>query len=230
LQTIAKWCCKMEKTKILFFHTSPAAINPLKNYYQENAPELEIINFLDDGILEFFTLEKSVLITQLMVEWIKAAQNYHQVKACLITCSAVTRGQLNDIGDQSDIPVLKVDLPMLESAIDSGERIGIIASFPPGAKSSMETLYELAHEKEKKLILVQIFKPEAYDALLQGNISLHDQLILKEIEKNREECDAYVLTQVSLAHLKEKVEKTTRKPVFASPQESLTQIRRILNL
>ena len=218
------------KTKILFFHTSSAAIGPLKNYYREHAPELEIVNILDDGILEYFKLENLPIITQMMVEGIKRAENFHRIKACVITCSAVTRSQLRDIEHQSDVPVLKVDLPMLESAIESGKKIGVIASFPPGARSSLATLHELARERNKKVQLIEIFKPEAYDALLQGNIALHDELMLNEIEKSKEDCDAYVLTQVSLAHLNDKVEHKVKRPVFASPQESLTKLRKMLNL
>jgi hypothetical protein len=39
------------KIPVSFLHTSPAAIGPLMQYYSEQAPDLEITNQLDDGLL-----------------------------------------------------------------------------------------------------------------------------------------------------------------------------------
>ena len=44
----------MNKTKIAFIHTSPAAIGPLMQFYGEAAPDLEITNLLDDGLLRLY--------------------------------------------------------------------------------------------------------------------------------------------------------------------------------
>jgi Asp/Glu/hydantoin racemase len=220
----------MERHKVLFIHASQAAMVPINEYYQENAPELQLINILDDGLLELFKLNHMSEAANTIIQLVRLAQNFHHVKAVLITCSALARPQLHEIKAQIDIPVVKVDLPMLQNTVEMAEKIGIIASFPPGAKSSMDTLLELAREKKKDIRMVKIFNSDAYDALLKGDVDLHDKLILKEIQRNTEACDAYILTQVSLAHLKESVERQTHKPVFASPQESLVEIRKSLGI
>ncbi len=39
------------KRSVAFVHTSPAAVGPLMQFYAEAAPEFEITNLLDDGLL-----------------------------------------------------------------------------------------------------------------------------------------------------------------------------------
>ena len=40
--------------KVALIHASPAAIAPLMQFYGEAAPELEVTNLLDDGLLRLF--------------------------------------------------------------------------------------------------------------------------------------------------------------------------------
>lgn len=220
----------MTKRKIAFIHTSPAAINPLMQFYSATAPELEITNLLDDGILRLLSADNSNAAQNRLAEMLKAATETYAVELAMVTCSSVSVETVNNLNRQFDVPVLKIDYPMAQQAVRKGGKIGVAATFSPTIIPTSKLLNEAATEAGLSIELVTEVAPEAYDALLAGDTATHDKLLLSLIEQlvNRG-VSSVVLAQVSMARILSQLEGKFEIPILSSLPTSLETVQKTLH-
>ena len=75
----------MEKRKVAFVHTSPAAVGPLMQFYAEAAPELEITNLLDDGLLRLLAAKEYDTAEARLTDMVRVAADVYRAEAALVT-------------------------------------------------------------------------------------------------------------------------------------------------
>lgn len=219
----------MSKRRITFVHTSPAAIEPLKRFYTRAAPEIEVTNLLDDGILGLFSSDSEELVQRRFDEMIDTARDIYQAELVMLTCSAVTKKMLDRLRAASRIPVLKIDEPLARSAVRAGRKIGVVVSFAPSVETTRKLLIDAAAEAESEIELVWQIIPEAYRSLLAGDHGEHDRLLKAAIEQLATHgVDAIVLAQVSMARIVEGLNGENSVPIFTSLDTSLTAVNRVL--
>jgi len=217
------------KRQIAFIHTSPAAIAPLVQFYGEAAPELEITNLLDDGILRHFRSRDERAAEERLMELLNIARRAYGAEAALVTCSSVS-GELRErLRRAFDFPVLKIDDPMAERAVMAGRRIGVAATFPPTVETTGQLLQEAAAATGREVEIITEVAPEAYQALLAGDHHTHDELLLALLQRlDEQKVDTIVLAQVSMARVFAQVEGKLRAPVLTSLHTSLDAVRQAL--
>lgn len=219
----------MTKRKVAFVHTSSAAINPLMGFYNETAPELEITNLLDDGILRLLSANDSQAAQRRLADMLKAAVETYAVELGMITCSSVSNETVKDLNDAFDLPVLKIDYPMARQAVKAGGKIGIAATFSPTLVPTSKLLNEAATEAGTSIELVTEVAPEAYDALLIGDTATHDKLLLSLLERlSKRDVAAIVLAQVSMARILSQLDGRFDIPILSSLPTSLEAVREAL--
>jgi Asp/Glu/hydantoin racemase len=217
------------KRQIAFIHTSPAAIAPLAQFYGEAAPELEITNLLDDGILRFFRLGAQQAAEEQLIELIEIARNVYGAEVALVTCSSVSGEMRERLRRAFDFPVLKIDDPMARRAVMAGSRIGVAVTFPPTVETTGKLLREAAAEAGRAVEIITEVAPEAYHALLSGDQRKHDELLLALINRLDEQCvDAIVLAQVSMARVFPQLSERLKAPVLTSLHTSLDAVHQAL--
>jgi Asp/Glu/hydantoin racemase len=217
------------KRRVSFLHTSPAAIPPLMRFYSQAAPDLEVINILEDGLLRFFTAGDWSAAENRLHDMLGVARDTYHAEVVMITCSAVPRSVLEPLQERARIPVFAIDGPMARSAVKAGNRIGVAVTFPPTAELTRALLLETAAEMGKSIELVLEVVPAAYDALLAGNAEDHDRLLLAGIDRlAQQNVDIIVLAQVSMARVQPGLEVRLSIPVFSSLETSLGAIRELL--
>ena len=220
----------MEKRKVAFIHTSPAAVGPLMQFYTEAAPELEITNLLDDGILRLLAAQDSATAQGRLTDMIKVAAETYGAEAAMITCSSVAKEMVGRISERFELPVLKIDYPMARQAVRAGGKIGVAATFPPTLGPTRKLLSEAAEEAGIGVELIEDVTPEAYDALLSGDAERHDELLLASISRlEAQRVSVIVLAQVSMARILPKVNGRVSVPVLSSLHTSLEAIRGALD-
>ncbi|MBI3210167.1 MAG: hypothetical protein HYZ37_14875 [Candidatus Solibacter usitatus] len=213
------------KRNVAFIHTSPAAIPPLADYFRANAPELEITNLLDDGILRFFSRGMEREAESRLSDMLCAARDAYHSELAMVTCSAVSRNLVLRLSDSMGIPIVKIDDALAVKAVAAGKRLGILVTFPPTQAVTSKLILDTAAESGCNVDLTFRVIPEAYEAILGGRPELHDQLLLAAIEEfGRQKLDAIVLAQVSMARLLTKLPPLPM-PVLSSLTASLTTIR-----
>ncbi|MGH9842919.1 MAG: aspartate/glutamate racemase family protein [Blastocatellia bacterium] len=221
------------KRPIAFIHTSPAAIAPLVQFYSEAAPELEITNLLDDGILRLFAARHSEAAERRLAEMIGVAREAYGAEMALVTCSSVSGAMLEALRRAAGMPVLKIDEPMARQAVRMGRRIGVAVTFPPTLETTSQLLSDAAAEAGTEVEIVAEVAPEAYQALLSGDHAAHDDLLLAAIKRlDAQNVDAIVLAQVSMARLLPQLARRAgeiKAPVLSSLTSSLAAIREALH-
>jgi Asp/Glu/hydantoin racemase len=219
----------MSKRSVAFIHTSPAAIGPLMQFYGEAAPELEITNLLDDGLLRLLAAKNLSTAEGRLAEMIKAASETYGAELAMITCSSVSKEIAQRLDDDFDLPILKIDYPMARQAVRSGKTIGVAATFPPTLEPTCRLLSEAAAEAGMTIEIIQEVEPEAYKALLANDSQKHDELLLAAIERlEKQEVSAIVLAQVSMARILPRIHGRVAVPVLSSLHTSLEAIREAL--
>ncbi len=217
------------KRKIAFIHASPAAIGPLMQFYSKEAPELEITNLLDDGIIRLFATKNMEATKKRLREMIETACTFYGVEVAMLTCSAAPRRMLEELRGKVDLPLLKIDEPMARAAVRAGQRIGVVVTFPPTLEITNNLLKDAAAEAGLTIEIMKRIVPKAHHALLAGNNATHNELLITGIKQLAEEpVDAILLAQVSMAQIMPQLEGQISIPVFNSLHTSLPAIRSLL--
>ncbi|MCC6587172.1 MAG: hypothetical protein IT168_10810 [Bryobacterales bacterium] len=213
---------------VAFLHTSPAAIPPLMQFYTEAAPDLQITNLLDDGLLRMLSAGDRARARERLAEMLDTAQRYYNASAALVTCSSVSTAMVRDIQRSSPIRVLKIDTPMARAAVGIGGRIGICVTFKPTIAPTTRLIEEAAQDAGTTVELIPEVMEDAYTALLGGRPEEHDRILLAGIQKlSTLGVNAIVLAQVSMARILPKVSAVTSTPVLSSLSTSLQALRNL---
>jgi Asp/Glu/hydantoin racemase len=217
------------KRVLTFIHTSPAAIGPLMQFYSKAEPDWEITNLLDDGILRFFKAGQLDLVEERLREMLAAARTTYEAEAALITCSSVPSGMVQTLANASPMPVLKIDDPMAQRALETGSRIGVAVTFAPTQEPTRRLLMDAAAQANRKIDLDVEMIEGAYDALLTNDFDTHDRLLIEACERlASRNADAIVLAQVSMARAEHRIRQRVNVPVYSSLSTSLEALRRLL--
>lgn len=216
------------KRQIACIHTSAAAIAPIMQYYGQMAPEFEITNLLDDGVLRFFRGGDLLSAERRFREMLAAASAY-RAELGMITCSALPKTLMANLRESVAFPLLKIDTPMAEQAVRLGRRIGVVVTFLPTLAPTTDLLKNAAAEAGVTVELSPCVVDEAYAALLGGDPERHDALVLDAIRMlEGRDLDSIVPAQVSMARLLPKIEGRVRIPCLSSLPASLEAVRRSL--
>ena len=216
-------------TPVSFIHTSPAAIPPLMQYYGEHAPDLELTNQLDDGLLRYLSRGATEQAERRLGQMVATAHEDYGARVALVTCSSVTTEMVAKLQENAGIPLLKIDNPMAEEAVRAGKRLGVIMSFRPTVEPTTRLLRQAAERAGTEVELINGLVTEAYDALLGGRPEEHDRLLLARIDELAGGgVNGIVLAQVSMARLLPKLQGRLKIPVFSSLPSSLNRIRAAL--
>lgn len=216
----------MKKRKIALIHTSPAAIAPLMRFYNDAAPELEITNQLDDGLLRLLAAKEHDTVEERLAEMSTVAVRTYGAELLMVTCSSVTKGMVERLAPLFDLPVLKIDYPMAREAVAAGSRIGVAATFPPTVAPTTQLITEAAQDAGATIEIIQEVVPTAYDALLSGDERAHDDQLCAGVERLAAKgVDVVVLAQISMARVLPRLEGKLAVPVLSSLHTSLSAIR-----
>ena len=219
------------KRRITLLHASPAAVAPLMNYYSAAAPELEITNILEDGILRLLAAGNLSAVERRLHNMIAAAVEDYDAELVMMTCSSVPKGMLKALRDEAEVPLLKIDEPMARCAVSAGAHIGVAVTFPPTRETTHRLLQDAAEEAGVQVEISDEVLPLAYRALLAGDLETHDAVLLAGIDRLAESgAEAIVLAQVSMARVLLKARERVSVPVLTSLDSSLDAIREILSL
>ncbi|MFL6256912.1 MAG: aspartate/glutamate racemase family protein [Pyrinomonadaceae bacterium] len=219
------------KRSVAFIHTSPAAVGPLMQFYAEAAPELEITNLLDDGLLRLLATGRAADVRRRLSEMLRAAAETYEPELAMVTCSSVSKEMSDSLARGFPFPVLKIDYPMARRAVRAGRRIGVAATFAPTLVPTSRLLREAAAEAGAEIEIVEEVAPEAYTALLSNDTQTHDELLASAVERlQNKDVSTVVLAQVSMARTLPLIERSARVPVLTSLHTSLEAIREALSL
>lgn len=157
--------------------------------------------------------------------------------AILLTCSTMGRSypSVERAAAEYGVPVVQIDQPMMQKAVDVGNNILIIATHGPTVDSTRLMLEETAAASGKahSIRYEGCIIEEAFDLLGEGRLEDHNRLIENEIRKavQNKRVDCVVLAQLSMSIFKiehPNAEQTFGVPVLCSGEEGFLRIRELL--
>jgi Asp/Glu/hydantoin racemase len=204
-------------------HATMNSVQPILEAFKENAPEVKLLNFMDEGLID--ELNQTNIVTERMIEQlvflIKRAES-RGVDGILLTCSSFSP-YVEGIKGQFSVPVLSADIAMLEQAIELSDRIGVIATVGAAGPTTTKLLKEISEKKNREVEIKTHVLTEAFTALQKGDISKHNQLIREKVIELSEISDVIILAQMSMCRAV-KDWNDSPKPVLTSPESSIRKI------
>lgn len=217
------------KKKLALIHTvgwyDKSVIQPFARQWQEENPDVEVINIMDDSLLSE-SLEHAGAtnaVIRRLVHYIEGAE-MAGANVAMVTCTTV--GEASRLARRMvSIPVFNIDEPMAREAVRSGHRLGILATVPTSAPATRALLEAAAREEGKEIEIRTVINEEAFQNLLAGNVERHNELVAEEMDRLAEEVDVIVLGQISLAQIAHR----PKVPVLQVGHSGFAEARRLLD-
>ena len=175
---------------------------PFGEPFKEQTEGLEIYNIMDDSLLKE-TLDNGGVnadVCNRMLNYAQAAQS-SGADAILTTCTSVNEAT-KYIKKFIHIPVMNIEEPVADMAVENGKRIGILATLPTSPAAIGRVIKEKAAEQGKEIELLNVVVDGAFNVLCSGDRERHDQMVCEALYKLSEEVDVIAFAQISMSLLK----------------------------
>jgi Asp/Glu/hydantoin racemase len=216
--------------QVAFIHTVPALIGLFNDLSNEYLPEETEVFHIADEVLLRVVLASGGLTPFIYRRVAEHAAAAAEAGADLIqlTCSSISP-TAETARRMVAVPVLKIDEPMIDCALEIGRRIGIAATAPTTLKPTQEQLYQRAQQKNIMATVDAYLCEGAYAALFKGDVAAHDQIVREGLIQLMEKNDVVLLAQASMARVADQLKPEEMKaPVLSSPRLAMEKLKGLL--
>jgi Asp/Glu/hydantoin racemase len=169
----------------------------------------------------------SPFIFQRVAEHVVAAERAGAT-AVQCTCSSISPC-VDASRPQVNIPVLKIDEPMVDAALRLGSRIGIAATAPTTLKPTTDLVHARAAAQGLSVQVESVLCEGAYDALFSGNTQRHDEIVTQALRGLMTRTDVIILAQASMARVAQGIPAGEQSvPILSSPRLAMERVRTVL--
>ena len=213
---------------IVVVHTGPVTVQPLKDQFAAQLPDVRMINIVDDSLLNDVR-SAGHLTPEVTGRLYSYMSNARAMGADFIlnACSSVGEA-VDTLRGMIRTPIIKIDETMAQEASRLGTRIGVVATVKTTLEPTVRLIRKKAAEAGREISVVERVAEEAFAALLAGDAARHDEVLKHTIVALADEVDVVVLAQVSMARLVPSLGQT-RVPVLSSPQSGVATVKAALS-
>ncbi|MFB6343761.1 aspartate/glutamate racemase family protein [Saccharicrinis sp. FJH62] len=191
--------------------------------------DLKVFNIVDDSLIKL-TIERGELTpdtSRRVVDYVGSAEAAG-ADYILVTCSSIGPA-VETSALVSKVPVLRVDQPMADKAIQMGAKIGVIATLSTTLEPTSDLVRRRAVVANKEIELTSKLCEGAFDALMGGNPEIHDEKVAQALKELSEEVDVILLAQASMARVVSQLSEEDKKvPILTSPELAMEHLANIL--
>lgn len=207
-------------------HTSATLVPVFAELCNKFLPQVKTFNIVDDSLIKNtiacgeLTAATSKRVVNYAVSAQEAGADY-----ILFTCSSIGPA-VETAATLTDVPVLRVDQPMADKAVQMGKRIGVIATLPTTLAPTGDLVKRRAAVAGKEIVLVSKLCEGAFDALMSGDTATHDKKVGDALKQLSGETDVIVLAQASMARVVDTLNDADKKvPILASPPIAMEYLK-----
>jgi Asp/Glu/hydantoin racemase len=215
--------------RVVLVHTVSGLVPVFLELAKGLPSDVKISNIVDESLLEDAISAGRLThsVNRRVVDHILSAADSGAV-AVLATCSSI--GPAVEIASQLvDVPVLRIDEPMATAAVETGRRIGVLATVASTLYPTVDLLRRCAQGLEKDVEVVPVLKDGAFRAMRSGDGARHDEIIGEALLDLAADVDAIVLAQASMARVVATLEPAALSvPVFSSPSSGMARLASVL--
>ncbi len=200
--------------------------NPHVKKYADEVGDLAVTNIMDDSLLRATIEDGGMTATTAsrMLNYAKAAEA-SGADGIICTCTSVNEGT-KWIRPLLNIPIINIEEPVAEMAVNAGKKIGVLATLPTSPAAIGRVIMEKAQEQGKEVEIVNCVVDGAFDVLSSGDRAKHDQMVCEALYKLAEEVDCIACAQISMSLL---VHDEVKVPLFKIGRSGMERIRDLMN-
>lgn len=216
------------RPRIVLYHATPVAMEPVAAAMLALWPEAEAVNLLDDGLTLDRAKEGTTISDELIERFVDFGRYAHRIGAdgILVTCSAFGPA-IDRMTKALPIPVVRPNEAMFREAIAFGNRIGMLATFGPAVPTMADEFDSFTAETRSHAMLETIVVAEAIDLLREGDVEAHNRLVAARAPELASH-DAIMLAHFSTSRAAAAVRAAVSVPVFTAPEAAVTRMKQII--
>ncbi len=210
-------------------HTSATLVPVFAELCAKYIPHVKTFNIVDDSLIKNTIAcgELTADTSRRVVNYAGSAQDAG-ADYILFTCSSIGPA-VEAAAGLSHVPVLRVDQPMADKAVQLGKRIGVVATLPTTLNPTSDLVCRRAIAAGKEIELVPVLCEGAFEALMSGDAATHDQKVGDALRKLANEVDVILLAQASMARVVDTLAEADKKvPILASPPIAMEYLATVL--
>lgn len=215
--------------RVVLVHTVVGLVPVFQELAKGLPGDVKISNIVDESLLEDAITAGGLTqsVNRRVADHVLSAADSGAV-AVLATCSSI--GPAMEIASQLvHVPVLRIDEPMATAAIESGRRIGVLATVASTLDPTVDLLRRCAQGLGKDVELTPLLRDEAFTAIRSGDGARHDKIIREALMDLAADVDVIVLAQASMARVVATLEPGTLSvPVLSSPSSGMARLASVL--
>jgi Asp/Glu/hydantoin racemase len=210
-------------------HTSATLVPLFQQLCNEYLPQVKTFNIVDDSLIKNVIScgELTPATARRVVNYVGSAEAAG-ADMILVTCSSIGAA-VEASAALTKVPVLRVDQPMADKAVQTGRRIGVIATLPTTLEPTSGLVRRRAAIANKEIELVSRLCEGAFDALMSGDAATHDKMVAAALKELSTKVDVILLAQASMARVVDTLDPADKKiPILASPPIAIQHLATLL--
>jgi len=215
-------------TPVCLVHTVPALPAVFDQLLTAHVPGVKASHLVDETLLAD-TVSHGMLprTRRRLVDLVARAEEYG-AQAVLVTCS--TLGEVAELTRPFvGVPVYRVDAPMAAQALESGTRIGVLATLRSTMEPTCRLIEREARARGRAAVLTTSVCANAFEALRAGRAAEHDTLVAAEARRLSANVDVLVLAQASMSRVIDALPPGSIEiPVLSSPRSAVEQFTEVV--
>lgn len=218
----------MQKTLGLI-HTSATLVPVFQQLCSQYLPNIKVFNIVDDSLIKNTIAcgELTPATARRVVNYVGSAEAAG-ADYILVTCSSIGPA-VEASAELTAVPVLRVDQPMADKAVQTGQRIGVVATLSTTLEPTTDLVRRRAAAAGKTITIESVLCEGAFDALMSGDAATHDARVGDALKELSSKVDVIVLAQASMARVADAMQEADKKvPILASPGIAIQHIAEII--
>lgn len=219
----------MKKKTLGLIHTSATLVPVFAQLCKAKLPNVDTFNIVDDSLVRAIGVRGSLTadIARRVASYIASAEA-GGADFVLVTCSSIGPA-VEATAPFCAVPVLRVDQPMADLAVQTGRRVGVIATLPTTLNPTADLVNRRAAVAGKTIALTSWLCEGAFEALMSGDAAKHDTMVAAALKELSQQVDVIVLAQASMARVVDTLAPADRRvPILASPALAIDHLATLL--
>ena len=219
----------MKQKRLGLIHTSATLVPVFAALCKAKLSRVEVFNIADDSLVKGIMAAGSLTatISRRVAGYLESAE-LAGADYILVTCSSIGPA-VEAAAKFTGVPVLRVDQPMADKAVQTGARIGVVATLATTLEPTADLISRRAQLAGKQIKLTSRLCEGAFDALMSGDGAKHDAIVAAALQDMSKKVDVIVLAQASMARVVDALPtEDQRVPILASPGIAVDYLATVL--
>ena len=220
----------MKPKTLGLIHTSHTLIPVFQELCKQHLPGVTTFNIVDDSLVRNIRERGEVTpaIYKRVADYVDSAID-SGADYVLVTCSSIGAA-IEAAAENAKVPVLRVDQPMADQAVQMGKRIGVIATLSTTLEPTSDLVKRRAAIAGKEIELTAKLCNGAFEALMSGDAATHDRIVADALRELSKQVDVILLAQASMARVVDTLsDEDKRVPIVASPPTAVKHLATVIN-